>query len=218
MNIYPDINDPDYHIEMFWLGFKQSMINLYQHINIKYDHIQKWSNTLNILKVNKQYLEIEKNIRDYISHYVFDMIRSIYQHGMLSYHADILISNLKRWNHISMMSNFKNSNINDKVTIYSKILIIFMIYLELKKLDKYDFIDKIFLKENIQVSDILTDDNIIHTFIGFAILNNKPKILNLLKKIPNYNMMADIKKLYPNIILYDNMKTTKLIKQLLMPK
>lgn len=208
MNINLDKNDPDYHIEMFWLGFKQSMINLYQHINIKYDHIQKWSDTLNRLKANKEYIEIEKNIRDHISHYVFDMIISIYHHGMLSYHADILITNLKRWNHISIMFNFKN-------TFYSKILIIFMICLEIKKLDKYEIIEKIFLKENIQVSDILTNNNIIYTFIDFAIINNKPKILNLLKKIPYYNIMDDIRKLYPNIIFYDNMKTTKLIKHIL---
>lgn len=208
MNSYPDMNDPDYHIELFWLGFKQSMINLYKHINIKYDHIQKWSDTLNILKANKEYIEIEKNIRDYISHYVFDMIISIYHYGMLSYHADILITNLKRWNHISIMFNFKN-------TFYSKILIIFMICLEIKKLDKYEIVEKIFLKENIQIIDILTDNNIIHTFIDFAIINNKPKILNLLRKIPNYNIMDDIKKLYPNIIFYDNIKTTKLIKHIL---
>jgi hypothetical protein len=203
-------NDPDYHIEMFWLGFKQSMINLYQHINMKYDHIQKWSDTLNMLKANKEYLEIEKNIRDYISYYVFDMIISIYNHGMLSYHANILISNMKRWNRISNMFNFK-------VSIYSKILIIFMICLEIKQLGKYEIIEKIFLKKNIKVSDILTNDNIIHTFIEFAILNNKSRILNLLKKIPNYNIIDDIRKLYPNIILYNNMKATKLIKLLQKP-
>ena len=90
-----------------------------------------------------------------------------------------------------------------------------MICLEIKKLDKYEIIEKIFLKENIQVSDILTNNNIIYTFIDFAIINNKPKILNLLKKIPYYNIMDDIRKLYPNIIFYDNMKTTKLIKHIL---
>ena len=154
-------------------------------------------------------MEIEKNIRDYISYYVFDMIRSIYYHGMLSYHADILISNMKRWNYISNMFNFK-------VSIYSKILIIFLICIEIKKLGKYEIIEKVFIKENIKVSDILTDDNIIYTFIEFAISNNKSRILNLLKKIPNYNIIDDIRKLYPNIILYDNMRTTKLIK--LLPK
>jgi len=210
MNSDLNITDPDYHIELFWLGFKQSMINLYQHINIKYDHIQKWSDTLNMLKANKEYLEIEKNIIDYISYYVFDMIKSIYYHGMLSYHADILISNMKRWNHISIMFNFKNS-------IYSKILIIFLICIEIKKLGKYEIIEKVFVKENIKVSDILTDDNIIYTFIEFAISNNKSRILNLLKKIPNYNIIDDIRKLYPNIILYDNMRTTKIIKLLSKP-
>ena len=205
-----NLNDPDYHIEMFWLGFKQSMINLYQHINMNYDHIQKWSNALNMLKANKEYLEIEKNIRDYISYYVFDMIRSIYQHGMLSYHADILISNMKRWNHISIIFSFK-------VSIYSKILIIFLICIEIKKLGKYEIVEKIFFKKNIKVADILTDDNIIHNFIEFAILNNKSRILNLLKKIPNYNITDDIRKLYPNIMLYNNMRTTKLIKLLSKP-
>lgn len=203
-------DDPDYHIEMFWLGFKQSMINLYQHINMNYDHIQKWSDTLNMLKANKEYLEIEKNIIEYISYYVFDIIISIYNHGMLSYHANILISNMKRWNRISNMFNFKN-------TIYSKILIIFMICLEIKQLGKYEIIEKIFLKKNIKVSDILTDDNIIHTFIEFAILNNKSRILNLLRKIPNYNIIDDIRKLYPNIKLTYNMRTTKLIKLLSKP-
>jgi hypothetical protein len=163
-----------------------------------------------MLKANKEYLEIEKNIIDYISYYVFDMIKSIYYHGMLSYHADILISNMKRWNHISIMFNFKNS-------IYSKILIIFLICIEIKKLGKYEIIEKVFVKENIKVSDILTDDNIIYTFIEFAISNNKSRILNLLKKIPNYNIIDDIRKLYPNIILYDNMRTTKIIKLLSKP-
>jgi hypothetical protein len=203
MNNNLNHNDPDYHIELFWFGFKQSMINFYQYINMKYDHIQKWSDKLNQLKSNKEYLEIEKNIREYMTYYSFDLLNN-----NTSYYDNILVTNIKRWNNISIMFNFKPG-------IYSKIIIILLIYLEIKKLDKYDFLEDIFQnKNNNSFHSILEDNTILLRFIKFAVLYNKPKILNLLKKIPNYNIIDDINKLYPNIIIDNNITMIKLIRLL----
>jgi len=191
-----NINDPDYNIELFWYGFKQSMINFYNKQEY-YEHINMWSDILNILKKDKKYDIIELKIREYMSLYAFDLINS--KNNISYYHDDILLSNIKRWNKISIMFNFNES------IVYSRILIIFLIYLKIKKMNCFDFL------QNLQSIENLLENNNFDIFIIFAFENNKPNILELLKTIPNYDIIENIKKLYPDIKINNMMRMVKII-------
>jgi hypothetical protein len=190
-----DPNDPDYFIEEYWYGFKQSMINFYNHIKYTTEHIDNWSRELNRLKKEKKYLEIELMIREYMSQYSFDLIQKSYS----LYHDRILITNIKRWNRISSRFNFTDDTGESK---YSKILLIFMIYLELKKIN---YINNFFDDIHNMIKYNRYDDLII-----YAMENNKHKILELLKSIPTYDFLQDIKRLYPTLIIKKDIKMIKL--------
>jgi hypothetical protein len=191
--------DPDYMIELYWFGFKQSMRNFYETIDgyaAKYEQfVVHWSNTLNNYKSNKDYMNIEHSIREYMSIYSFDLIK----YSKSEYHDNIFITNIKRWNDISDSFNFNNS------VKHSKIVILFMIYLQIKVLNDYDFLNKL-----VPIEEILETKNY-DDFILYAITNNKPSILELVKKIPEYNIYENIKKLYPTIQIKDNLSPIKII-------
>lgn len=92
---------PDSHIEEFWLGCKSSMFNFYQWSGQIQRPIDTWSQRLNTLQSQKKYAQIEKCILNYLSSYALDMMR----YGN-RYHADILDTNLRRWNRLSLSYNF----------------------------------------------------------------------------------------------------------------
>ena len=73
-----------------------------------------------------------------------------------------------------------------------------MIYLEIKKIKKYNFLQSLESIENI------LDTNNFDKFIVFAFENNKSKILELLKTIPNYNLINRINELFPLLTFKDN--------------
>ena len=83
-----------------------------------------------------------------------------------------------------------------------------MIYLEIKKIDNYDFLESLEPIENI------LENNNFDKFIIFALKNNKVKLLELLKTIPDYNLIENIKKLYPNININYNLKISKLVNEI----
>lgn len=176
--------DPDFHIEDFWYGFKQSMINFYYLIK-KYDFkINEWSNILNILKKNKEYNQIESNIREYMSYYAFDLIK----YGETTYHYEILVTNIKRWNKISNLYNFENS------TKHNKILIIFLIFLDIKKDNNDNSND--FLKTLEPIEEIL-ENNKFDKFIVYALFHKKIKILKKLEEIPEFDLYNQISIMFP---------------------
>jgi len=192
--INPD--DPDYQIELFWYGFKTSMYNFYNTYRIPHNHIQKWSDTLNELKKNKQYNDIERDIRDYMAHYSFDLTR---QHNS-NYYDQILISNIKRWDKISNKYKFKSCE------KYNKIILLFYIYNEIKQDG-----DIINFKEQIRDIDYTNSTNDFDSIIHYAVLMNKSKILEKLRLIPGYNTIENIKRLYPGLNIIDhNIKMNKL--------
>jgi len=130
-----------------------------------------------------------------MSIYSFDLIK----YSKSEYHDNIFITNIKRWNDISDSFNFNNS------VKHSKIVILFMIYLQIKVLNDYDFLNKL-----VPIEEILETKNY-DDFILYAITNNKPSILELVKKIPEYNIYENIKKLYPTIQIKDNLSPIKII-------
>ena len=188
--------DPDYIIELYWYGFKQSMINFYITIPRKYEHITLWSNTLNHYKSQKDYNNIELCIRDFMSFYSFDLIK--YSKKDI-FHNNIFIKNIKRWNDISESMNF-NTSIK-----HSKIVILFMIYLHLKVLEAFDFLNEL------QPIEELLENNNYDAFIIYSINNNRSSILELVKKIPEYNIYDNIKRLYPNVNINNNLSPIKII-------
>ncbi len=102
--------EEDFYIEQFWLDFKKSMNNFYFELNGSNKYkinrpIEYWSNKLNQLQKNKEYNLIETNIRDYMSLYAIDLLRTF-----SLYHTGILITNIKRWNTISNHSKFEINN------------------------------------------------------------------------------------------------------------
>lgn len=96
-------NNPDYHIELFWLNFKKSLINYYNGINLNRP-IEYWSNELNKLQELKKYDLIENKIKNFISLFAIDLMRNL-EH----YHIRILLTNIKRWNKISILHNFQSN-------------------------------------------------------------------------------------------------------------
>ena len=165
-----DVNNldcPDFYIEQFWLGFKQSILNYSK--NYK-DTVKEWSDNLNKLQIEKKYSEIEDNIRNYITYYASILIKT----SLGTYHEQLLLTNIKRWNRISETYNFIISN------KYNKVLIMFMIYLDIKekaligfehgyqqKAQIFAFAKKYYPDANIiQVKDLQGRDRF--TFIGIG--------------------------------------------------
>ena len=202
-NVRLNPEDPDYQIEYFWYGLKHSMFNFYGRFKLHSGHIHEWSSVLNELKSGKQYDKIEINIRDYIAKYAFDITKN----ETSTYHSMILVSNIKRWNKISNQFNFLSS------VEHNKMILLFMIYLELK-LDTKNSLDlageQTFLtieQVNERVHDEIYDD-----FIKYALTHKKIKILELLKNIPGYDVIENIKRLYPQYkdSIRNNMSLNKL--------
>lgn len=196
MDVQLNKNDPDYEIELFWYGFKQAMINFYKSVDKPYRFVDDWSSILNKFKLEKNYKEIESKIRDYITIYSFHLIK---YSKSTSYHNDsILMTNIKRWNRISEKFNLVQSS------QHSTILTLFMIYLEFKKLDRYDFLLAL------PSIDILIENNNFDEFLKFSLENDKPKILELLKDIQNYNIVEKINVLYPELKCNKNIRFVKI--------
>lgn len=104
-------NNPDYHIEQFWLHFKTSMQNFYDSFGgkLKPRNLEKWSMILNDLQHKKKYKKIERLIRDYMICYGIDVMRC----GS-TYHIGILGTNIKRWDKLTtqykMTTNYNFEN------------------------------------------------------------------------------------------------------------
>ena len=194
MDIGLNVNEPDYHIEVFWYGFKQSMINFYTKYNKPYHQIEDWSNRLNSYKYDKNYEKIESEIRDYITYYSFDLIK----YSTTTYDDDIFITNIKRWNKITSVYNFIDS------IKYCKILNLFMVYLELKNLKQYNL-----LSELDPIEQIIENNNFTKIVL-YALHNDKSRLLELLKTIPDYDLILTIQQLYPNLKCNYIMKMNKL--------
>lgn len=196
-----NLNDPDYYIELFWYNFKESMINFYSSLPVhakcekmNYNHINMWSDNLNKLKNYKKYSDIENNIRNYISLYSLDLIK----YSNTIYYDSILVSNIKRWNKISDAFKF------DASPEHNKIIQLFYIFLTLKENDVNvtDYVQKLNIYEinSDNINEIILDhkDGYYDDLIIYALKNNKPRVLELLKIINSKKLKNDINRLYPN--------------------
>ncbi len=198
--------NPDYDIEEFWLDFKRSMMNFYNdNSNVKRP-IQLWSDKLNELQKNKEYSEIEINIRDYMSLYAIDLLRTY-----ADYHIRILITNIKRWNNIA------NDSCRFDKSDSKYINIVFLL------IDIYNTLTNkcTTTNKNIYALFSMVEIYIIHEdfrlFIDYAITNNKPGIIDKIKEFENDNntntSMKYIETKY-NIILSPKMCAKKIIQRI----
>lgn len=187
--------NPDYEIEQYWLGLKQSMINFYDKKSINRP-IDIWSNNLNEYQKNKQYELIEENIRNYISLFAIDLIKSKDR-----YNCHILKTNINRWNNISKKYNFDDPN-----TVQNTIFVLFSIY--------YNLMDKEIINENTEYIFLEIELTILYkdysSLIKYSINTNKPSILKKLNTI--IDVKKEIKKIYKYDNKYDNYSFEKIIR------
>jgi hypothetical protein len=120
----------DQKIEEFWLGLKTSMLNFYNNCVIKRP-IDTWSNNLNVFQKHKNYSSIEKHIINYISLYALDLMRL---HD--EYHIRILVTNMRRWDKISLSLKIVDSNSYEFSNI---VLFMLDVYHSLLKYDSREY-------------------------------------------------------------------------------
>ena len=177
----PEGINPDHHIEEFWLGFKQSMINFYQANKMPTRPITMWSDNLNILQKEKNYDMIERKIRDYISLYAIDVLR--YQ---ANYYFCILHTNIKRWNVISTKYNFLDENVHYHNVVFMLIDIYYGITIKGTHMD--DMIKEIF-----SMVEMYIINNDFLPLITYAIDNNKPSVIDKLNHYTEINKIIETK-------------------------
>ena len=187
-------DNPDKEIEHFWLNFKISMNNFYNCISISRP-IQEWCDCLNDLQKKRKYLDIEKNIRNYISLYAIDLIRFTD-----TYHINILCSNIKRWNKISNKYNFSDNNKEYHNFIFVMLDICHLL-----------------LRNNEDISNIFSQFELFLLYKDYKILikysveNNKSGILDKLICFDS-EIISQIKKMYNITNIPNNISSRKLIK------
>lgn len=109
--------DPDYQIEDFWYGFKNSMKKFYQEIKKPNFSLDKTSEILNKLKEEKDYIQIQQIIKMTIQEYCVNLMK--YSDFDETYHTNILMTNIKRWNKLAPDYSFeKYSNSTNVIHLF----------------------------------------------------------------------------------------------------
>jgi hypothetical protein len=192
------MQSPDHYIEEFWLNFKQSMNNFYGDSKHNYDKmlnsplklyrpIIQWSNKLNELQKNQDYDLIEINIRDFISLYAIDVLRTL-----SNYHMNILITNIKRWNAIS------NKIGKFEICEVKYINVVFLL------IDLYNTLTKCIIEDNelldlFSIVELYIINEDFKPFIDYAIKHKKPSIIDKINEYeiqhnrPTYNKYIESK-------------------------
>ena len=217
--------DPDYAIEEFWYGFKNSMYNFYTVTHIPPRNIARWSENLNMLKVAKNYDQIENNIRNYMSLYALDVIK--YEKNSF-YNGNILKTNIKRWNTISLNFNFTISEKHNNIlllfdvfySIKNKISIMTEQIKTEKNLSNLEETKQI-LSKLIEIFKYFEDIEVLIYFDDFdqliklSIESKQIKILNTVRKIIGESkFIRKINELYPASMLDKNMTSEKICKMI----
>ncbi len=201
----------DYYIEQYWLDFKKSMNNFYNELkNTIHRPINYWSETLNKLQNNKQYNLIEINIRNYMSLYAIDLLRTF-----SLYHMGILITNIKRWNTISNNSKFEINN--DTKSELRFINIVFLLIDIFNNLTNKCTTDNEELKIIFSMVELFIIHEDLSSIVDYAIKHNKPSIIDNINLFESQNNQTKtyryIENKY-NIQLSPKMSAKKFINKL----
>jgi hypothetical protein len=172
-------NNPDHHIEEYWLNFKNSMNNFYTATKMPSRPIQMWSDNLNALQKAKDYETIEIKIRDYISLYAIDVLRN-----QSNYYFCILHTNIKRWNVISNKYNFTTST-----KYHNVVFMLIDIYYGIT--NKGTLMDDN-IKDIFSMVELYIIDNDFMPLISYSIEHNKPSVIDKLNNYTNINNIIEI--------------------------
>lgn len=195
---------PDHDIEQFWLGMKDSMKKFYNDLSIVPRPIDYWSDKLNRLQSDKNYKMIEKNILKYISLYALDMMRN---NTVIktNYHVHILVTNIKRWNKLSLEYSFTE---NTNTEYFKRVSIFLHIYNNLLSKKKIISNELRYIFSQIELY-IFDNDYEYEELIKYSVKNNKPVIIDNLYKITN--ILPIINRLY-NLDLKIHISGKKLVR------
>lgn len=197
VKIIKNCNLPDRDIELYWYGFKNTVINFYKKRLIKDDlDLYNICLLLNSLQKNKDYENIEANICNFI----FRVCHKYIIHSADTYDCSLLNTQIKRWNRLSK----KYSTFHEK-DIYqnNKYCVLFSIYYKYLQYNKVNLKIIEFFRESIEYND-----NTLNILIDLSIENNYPYFLDKLATI--YDITKYIKKKYGKNI-HKNMKGNKII-------
>jgi hypothetical protein len=183
----------DADIEFFYLGFKQSMNNFYDKHTFSRP-IELWSDNLNTLQKEMKYTEIQDQIKKIISLYAIDLMRT-----NDSYNTNILMTNIKRWNKISMIPIDLSSNtvfllldiynsVNEK-SLFNQVEL-YILYHDFTELIKYSvkhnkmtILDKLLNYDQTIMKSIISIYSLIN--VSPKIPMNSLKLMNIIKKSTN---------------------------------
>lgn len=193
----------DKKIEEFWLGLKQSMLNFYNNCVIKRP-IDTWSSKLNVFQQNKNYNSIEKNVINYISLYALDLMRF---HD--EYHIRILVTNMRRWDKISI-----NLKIVDPKSDQFSNIVLFMLDIY-HSLLKYDTREYQFIFDELELIIIYNNFDML---IDYLIKNKHISIIDKLVKRDPYFYQILIDKLGLRNINFGAIISTKKLFKLIYKK
>jgi hypothetical protein len=178
--------NPDYEIEQYWLDLKVFMSNFYSETTIKPRNINHWSNTLNKLQNEKNYIEIEYSIRSFLTCFLIDVMRynKIYNGIIYSHYSKITNGYIGKWNRLSERFGFNSSDISYGSTFYNIVFCIFEIYYKILE-SKLNIISNslaISLIDYFNDIEIYLINKDFRWLIRFAIDNKQSSILERLKE------------------------------------
>jgi hypothetical protein len=180
--------DPDYQIEDFWYGFKNSMKNFNKKSEIKGLDVKSWSDKLNKYKEEKNYSLIEESIKVYITLFAIDVMENEDYDECI--HSSILLTNIKRWKKISNKFHFGNCE------KYTNVINLFDAFCCVKrKIDKklYPILDLFTDVNNLIVSNYIR-------LIPLCLELGQNKMLDaIIKNIGYKRTFKIIEDFYPNL-------------------
>ena len=152
-NLYISIknsNKPDKDIEIFWYSLKSMVMNTFE--DQPPIDLDNYSQTLNKLQLRKQYIEIEKQIIEYVSH----ICRIYVVYKCSEYNCNLLHTQLKRWSNIAKKYDIFSSKNSHKT---HKDCCIFFIYLKYLRYDDSpemnDFFSKLSIDSEIDIENLV---------------------------------------------------------------
>lgn len=184
-NVAPSVN-PDHEIEQYWLSFKQSMLNFYSAKHVMSRPIDQWSAKLNRLQTQQKYTEIEAHIKNYLSLYGLDVLRTESQ-----YYINILITNLKRWDKIARSYKFFAGEDGEKN------LVIILLEIAYSLLKKNKNIQGLFIDVELY---LLYED--FGKLLEYAMDNNAVGIIDKLMSYDPMNVLHKVNDIYGTCIEY----------------
>ena len=143
-------NKPDKDIEIFWYSLKSMVMNTFE--DQPPIDLDNYSQTLNKLQSKEEYLEIEKQIIEYVSH----ICRIYVVYKCSEYNCNLLHTQLKRWSNIAKKYDIFSSTNSHKT---HKDCCIFFIYLKYFRYDDSpemnDFFNKLSVDSEIDIENLV---------------------------------------------------------------